>query len=1001
MFRLFIFLISALIMLPSLAHGQKELSIMQITPAGTDSDVDRQIVLKFNREVVPLGKMERDSKDIPIKIKPEVSCQWRWIDTSTLGCQLTEEGKLLKSTSYEVTIDKSFKAADGVTLGKSTTHKFNTSNIKYSYSYFREWSSPGKPNITLNFSQPVSRDALLKNAHFVDSNGKKTAVSLQVDIYSRTNPRYVFDKSNNKFEDLGPQNYLSKEDDLKEYQEDVARRVWMISSKQELTGTTVQNLVIEGELTSALGPYKTIFKPTTIQSVTPYPEFSFLGYQCSAISSQDIMIPLQNTKKPECAPLQGVSMIFSSPVSKEQIQRLGFEPSLDNGQKDYKPWDEIHYSRDIPYRQDHSYPARMPQYLKVKTTYKIAGDLEDRFGRKLKSPINSSFTTDNRSPDFHITHTNAVMESQIENDHPIVLTNIDTINIDYQKITAKGSAKGTATISPKKASNIAFSYPLGISKILNGNSGLVFGKISTLPKVDKPNHATQFITQRTPWQVLVKYGHFNTTVWVTDLATGKPVEGASVSYFKTSYTLLYKAQKHFSSVKTNKDGLAVLPGSEKIDPDLKEFYAYNPDEKRIIVKIQKGNDVAFQPLDYEYKINTYKLMNSHSTQSKKWSHVKIWGTTSRGVYKAGESISYKLYVKAQNNNNFIAPPKGDYLLKILDPLGNVAFEKKSMQLSEFGTSHGEFKTSKNAPIGWYQFEVTPSFDKNTRYPARVLVTDFTPSPFRVSSTLNGQFFKKGDTVEISTLASLHSGGPYADAATRVTASFVAKDLELKNKLTKDFSFDTYSDSYNPNIEKTGQLDSKGEFETEIELDNLNIIYGTIFIESAAQDDRGKFISTVATADYHGVDRYVGLKNTAWTHEAGKTARVQYIVVDDKGETAKEQVEVTIEYYATTATRVKSSGKAYITRYSSKWEEVGSCEGSSKLDQGTSCDFIPKESGSYRYKAVVEDTNGTPHESQLYSWVVGKGGVLWEMPVGVGMELLPELNSYKVGDELNS
>lgn len=52
---------------------------------------------------------------------------------------------------------------------------------------------------------------------------------------------------------------------------------------------------------------------------------------------------------------------------------------------------------------------------------------------------------------------------------------------------------------------------------------------------------------------------------------------------------------------------------------------------------------------------------------------------------------------------------------------------------------------------------------------RVLVADFTPAPFQVQNTLNGQMFEPGDNVEVTTRASRHAGGPYSNAASRVTA----------------------------------------------------------------------------------------------------------------------------------------------------------------------------------------------------------------------------------------
>ena len=53
----------------------KELKILRITPEGNDVATGSQIVIQFNRPVVPIGAMERDAKDIPVKITPSLECQ--------------------------------------------------------------------------------------------------------------------------------------------------------------------------------------------------------------------------------------------------------------------------------------------------------------------------------------------------------------------------------------------------------------------------------------------------------------------------------------------------------------------------------------------------------------------------------------------------------------------------------------------------------------------------------------------------------------------------------------------------------------------------------------------------------------------------------------------------------------------------------------------------------------------------------------------------------------
>ena len=81
------------------------LRILRITPAGQDVPPGRQIVFQFDRAVVPLGRMERNASEIPIAISPSLNCQWRWLNTSALACQLDEKSALSPATRYTISVN--------------------------------------------------------------------------------------------------------------------------------------------------------------------------------------------------------------------------------------------------------------------------------------------------------------------------------------------------------------------------------------------------------------------------------------------------------------------------------------------------------------------------------------------------------------------------------------------------------------------------------------------------------------------------------------------------------------------------------------------------------------------------------------------------------------------------------------------------------------------------------------------------------------------------------
>src|SRR3989338_4887063 len=100
----------------------KNLTILRVTPTGDDVPASKQIVVEFNRPVVPIGKMDRTSDEGGITITPHLNCQWRWINTSSLSCNLDDKDAMAQSTEYQLTVAPKITAEDGAKLDRSEEH---------------------------------------------------------------------------------------------------------------------------------------------------------------------------------------------------------------------------------------------------------------------------------------------------------------------------------------------------------------------------------------------------------------------------------------------------------------------------------------------------------------------------------------------------------------------------------------------------------------------------------------------------------------------------------------------------------------------------------------------------------------------------------------------------------------------------------------------------------------------------------------------------------------
>src|SRR5262249_8881029 len=128
---------------PSQSKPQpKELRIIRITPEGADVPPGRQVVIEFNRPVVPIGRMQRSSAEIPIVFTPRLNCQWRWLNASALACNLNEKDALTPATKYALTINPGIKATDGATIAQAYHHVFITQRPDVKSAWIDYWESP-------------------------------------------------------------------------------------------------------------------------------------------------------------------------------------------------------------------------------------------------------------------------------------------------------------------------------------------------------------------------------------------------------------------------------------------------------------------------------------------------------------------------------------------------------------------------------------------------------------------------------------------------------------------------------------------------------------------------------------------------------------------------------------------------------------------------------------------------------------------------------------------
>ena len=1022
--------------------SDSELKILRVTPEGHEVPAPgRQIVITFDRPVVALGAMTLRSEDSPVSVAPKVSCQWHWLDPRSLGCELNEAQALAPATSYTLTVASGLKAQDGATLKKDYRWSFTTERPAIRYYSFEEWRSPGTPVVRLVFNQPVTKDSVEARLHFAGEAG----VIANPDPYDRA-VYYVLPLPGESASLLIPGGTAPVKSDEQRVAPSAstpveARRVWLLSPLRELPLDSTIRLTVVPGLRSYAGPLLGEERRTVVQFDT-YPSFQFLGVRCLEQTTSVLIPALPSSAAPECNPFGRVSLVFSAPVIPAELkEHLLLEPDLLNGRKDYDPWqnDYVRSHLGAPHRRGAEYSVDLPEHLRAFQHYSIVSlrGVRDEFGRPLRGITSMQFRTAHRPARLKVSHPIAVLEKDAPTSMPLYVTNLTDIDIQYGKLTPSGGASElSAHQSIDPAWDIAYATPARIRELLQGQSGIVTGTLIAHPTpLDTPGYRyfdeadydpgmpggradRDFLAEVTPFQVQAKLGAYNTLVWVTSLARGTPVAQARVRIFRSTYQGLAGPQEDLAEAITDRDGVALLPGRQVLEPQASAAFVR---QEVLMVRVDSHKDMALLPLDGSFAIDTYR-----ASRGAFWSgfdaqqHVHAWGTTAQGVYKLGDTVQYKLYVREQGNLTLTpVAQRSGYQLSIIDPTGNVVKTESDVTLNEFGAYAGSFRAPPSGAVGWYEFNLqgpatdaaTNAAPRSTRaswIPMRVLIADFTPAPFQVSNTLDRQFYQPGDTVDVASQALLHAGGPYANAAARVTARLFPQELEVSTPVAAGFNFASFMPPADcgpmagrPEIETIHQSEAntgdKGEFTTRFELTESEMWNARLEVESAVRDERGKYVAQRSEAEFHGLDRFVGVRADRWTFEQGKPASIQYLVVDDKGKVVPDTpVTVSIEGEVVNAARVKGAGSAYLTSYDAEWLPDGTCTGSSGK-AGIACSFVPHHPGLYSITASVHDSKGRAHRTELCTWVIGQGRVLWEEPADMSLTLIPEKMTYKVGE----
>lgn len=980
-----------------------DLSVSLVKPAGEEQIDVTQVIIIFNKKMVPLGDMEKSAQGLPVNIEPAPDCHWRWLNTTTLGCWLDKA--LPYSSEYSVTVGKGMRALDGAVLGQDYQSSFSTQTLKLVNNSV-DFTGPVNPEITVAFNQPVNIESL------------KTAITLSC--------------GSNEYGTISVEQ-------IKPGQEEGrwdASRSYRIRTQENLAEGTGCSMVLSKGISVVEGPLlsKSDFKV----SFQTYPEFFVKELGCYWKNKVSGDIDSIDLSLKDCNPDDSVWLNFSVPTSNKNFAgKLKIEPQAGWRKGGYS---SPEYMLDNPDEEMSGYYLSSPFAGTTSYTVDLAADIKDKFGRPLKGARKLLFETGHFKASMRISKETAV----IEKDGPYKLgykaVNIKDFRLrlyadnsprifDYIRLNDNYSSRCSEDeFDPDnkfQAKDIVTNLdwdearylPIDFKELLPENTiGTILGRVDIINDMEdnridlsgglikKPLCPKRFNVQITDLGITSKLGYFNGGVWVHSLKTGNPVEGAVVKMVDGANEEKHKAV-------TDAQGFAEFPGLKTLDPErkMREWK-----QGKWFIVASTNDDISMIDLKgWSRGINGYDF-NITSTKLTKRNNFLMQAITDRPLYKPGDNVRIKVFARQWDHESLklLDPDEGELFVEVVDSRSNKVLEKTSVIMNPFSTGQLNFTLPKNAATGTYTIQVYNKLGYTLSKSDAFSIEEYRLPPFKINMSSAKDNYTIHEMVPLSGRAEYHFGGGVKNAKGTINASYTAEAYVPDKPELQQYSFgitESYTNWWDTNTgydevirfyQDNITSDETGAFNTAIKLPKSRINkYGKLILEAGFSDDSGKTIANRMSVKVHPTDFYLGLKTSEWVYKPGEDLAMKVVAVSPEEKTlAGKKVKLTLMQRKYNTVRRRGTGNYFHYETVTEDKEVSKCEFITKRS-ASGCELKPASAGYYIVQAESKDASGRKVESSLSAYVTGSDYIGWWRQDHDRIDLIPEKSKYEIGDTM--
>lgn len=237
--------------------------------------------------------------------------------------------------------------------------------------------------------------------------------------------------------------------------------------------------------------------------------------------------------------------------------------------------------------------------------------------------------------------------------------------------------------------------------------------------------------------------------YIAHAATGAPVPAAKVEALETWVTWEKNQQKHhrqLHNLTTNEQGLAVLKSAAGKNSSRLHTLAF-----------AQGDRLAWNGMYYDGPYSPSAMASG----------MRAFCVTDRPVYRPGQTVKFKIWLRGMKNGQHENMPGENLLVEAFDAKGN-SLKKLEKATDPYGGVEGELTLGEEPPLGGYQVSVYKWINgrKNHIGGQQFSVEEYKKPEFSVTIKPDAELTRLGQNITAIIKADYYFGGAVAGATVK-------------------------------------------------------------------------------------------------------------------------------------------------------------------------------------------------------------------------------------------